>query len=588
MATYPAAASTPRGTSVLAIVVVIAILYLAKDVLVPLALAILFSFLLAPAVRRLEGWHLGRIPSTLIVVILAFSLVGAVMWVAGHQAISLVARLPEYRVNISEKIRAVRAPSEGRLGQAAEAIKDLEEEASPERAPIAVMEAPATPYQALAEYLAPFAKPVGTALAVIIFTILFLLNRENMRERVIALIGPGRINLMTRAMGEASSRVSRYLYMQLVVNAMFGIPFGIALYFIGIPNAALWGLLAMVLRFIPYVGVWIAVAMPAALAFAISDDWSMVGWTLGVFFVLELILVNGVEPWLYGRSAGLSPIAIILAAIFWTWLWGPIGLLLATPLTVCVAVMGRYIPELGYLNVLLGVEPVLEPEERFYHRLIALDQEEAVDIAEKHAAANGLAATFDSVLIPALSLFETDRRKTGFEPARERYIFENLRTLIEDLESPDEIAAGQTPGVCIIPADDAADHLAALMLARLLAQTSAVITPPVQISEIAETLEQHRCKVVFISAVPPHAATHAGSLARRLRKRFPDLKILVGLWTADGDIAKPKERLLQLGVDEVVPRLADALAELHQPAELSKKSGSDPDQSPLPDRAVKA
>jgi predicted PurR-regulated permease PerM len=571
VATYPAAANAPRGTSVLAIVVAVAVLYLAKGVLVPLALAILFSFLLAPAVRRLEGWHLGRIPSTLIVVFLCFSLVGAVIWVASHQAISLVAKLPEYRGNISEKIRAVRAPSEGRLGQAAEVIKDLEEEAAPERPPIAVKETPATPYEALAEYVAPFAKPVGTALAVIIFTILFLLNRENMRERVIALIGPGRINLMTRAMSEASYRVSRYLYMQLVVNSMFGIPFGIALYFIGIPNAMLWGLFAIVLRFIPYAGVWIAVAMPAVLAFAISDDWSMVGWTLGVFFALELILINGVEPWLYGRSAGLSPIAIILAAIFWTWLWGPIGLLLATPLTVCVAVMGRYIPELGYLNVLLGVEPVLEPEERFYHRLVALDAEEASDIAEKHAAANGLAATFDDVLIPALSLVEIDRRKKGLEPARERYIFEHLRNMVEDLESPEATPNAQIPAVCIIPADDAADHLAALMLARLLPHTAVVVAPPVQVSEIAETIEKQHCKVVFISAVPPHAATHAGSLARRLRKRFPDLKILVGLWTADGDIAKAKERLAQLGVDEVVPRLSDALTQLHQPA---KESGS--------------
>jgi predicted PurR-regulated permease PerM len=588
MATYPAAASTPRGAYVMGAVVAVAILYLAKEVLIPLALAILFSFLLAPAVRRLENWHLGRIPSTLIVVFLCFSFLGAVIWVAGNQSLSLVAKLPEYRENIIEKIRAVRAPSAGKLGQAAEVIKDLEEEASPERPPIAVKETPATPYEALAEYVAPFAKPVGTAFAVIIFTILFLLNRENMRERVIALIGPGRINLMTRAMGEASYRVSRYLYMQLIVNAMFGIPFGIALYFIGIPNAMLWGLLAIVLRFIPYAGVWIAVAMPALLAFAISDDWSMVGWTLGVFFALEMVLVNAVEPWLYGRSAGLSPIAIILAAIFWTWLWGPIGLLLATPLTVCVAVMGRYIPELGYLNVLLGVEPVLEPEERFYHRLIALDAEEAFDVAEKHLAAKGLASTFDDVLIPALSLVEIDRRKKGIEPARERYIFEQLRNIVEDLESPEAAPAAQTPDVCVIPADDTADYLAGLMLARLLSQNTVVFTPPVQLSEIADTIQKQQCKVVVISAVPPHAATHAGSLARRLRKRFPNLKIIVGLWTANGELSKAKERLQQLGVNEVVPRLADALTQLQQPARKSEKSGSEPGQSKLPDRTAKA
>src|SRR6185503_9579710 len=170
---------------------------------------------------------------------------------------------------------------------------------------------------------------------------------------------------------------SRYLYMQLVVNAMFGIPFGIALYFIGVPNAMLWGLLGVLLRFIPYAGVWIAVAMPAVLAFAIADDWTMVAWTMGAFLALELVLVNAVEPYLYGRSAGLSPIAIIAAAIFWTWLWGPVGLLLATPLTVCVTVIGRYVPELGYLNVLLGVEPVLTPDQRFYQRLVALEQDEA-------------------------------------------------------------------------------------------------------------------------------------------------------------------------------------------------------------------
>ena len=208
----------------------------------------------------------------------------------------------------------------------------------------------------------------------IVFTILMLLHRENMREKLIGLIGPRRINITTQALDEASYRVSRYLFMQLVMNACFGIPFGIALYFIGIPNAMLWGLLATLLRFIPYAGVWIAVSMPVVLAFAISDGWAEVGWVLGVFLALELVLVNIVEPLVYGRSAGLSPIAIILAALFWTWLWGPVGLLLATPLTVCVAVMGRYIPELGYLNVILGVEPVLTPQARFYQRLVAMDE----------------------------------------------------------------------------------------------------------------------------------------------------------------------------------------------------------------------
>src|SRR6185503_681347 len=218
----------------------------------------------------------------------------------------------------------------------------------------------------------------------------------------------------------------------------FGIPFGIALYFIGIPNAMLWGLLATLLRFIPYAGVWIAVSMPLALAFAISDGWSELTWVLGVFLGLELVLINIVEPLVYGRSAGLSPIAIILAALFWTLLWGPIGLLLATPLTVCVAVMGRYIPEMGYLNVILGVEPVLSPQARFYQRLVAMDEDEAEDLAEEFANEKGLLALYDEMVIPALGLAEQDRHAHTLEDQRERFIFETVRDLVEYLEDRTE------------------------------------------------------------------------------------------------------------------------------------------------------
>ena len=443
-----------------------AILYLAREVLIPLALAILLSFLLAPVVRRLEHWRLGRVPSTLIAVLVGFSLISGIGYVAARQALSLAAKLPEYRDNIGAKIRAVRGQQDSTLGKAADAIKQLENEASTESAPIAVAETAPSPSAALVEWVSPFVKPVGTAGAVLIFTILLLLNRESMRERLIGLIGTRRINVTTQALGEASYRVSNYLYMQLVVNACFGIPFGIALWLIGIPNAMLWGLLGTLLRFIPYAGVWVAVAMPAVLAFAIFDGWVQVAWTLGVFLALELILVNAVEPWLYGRSAGLSPIAIILAALFWTWLWGPVGLLLAVPLTVCVAVMGRYIPELGYLNVMLGVEPVLSPEARFYQRLVARDQDDAVTLAEEYAAEHGNAEVFDTLLIPALALIETDRHKGALEQQNERFAFDVMRQIFELLPERDEQPAA--PHVCILPARDEADELAGAMLARLL------------------------------------------------------------------------------------------------------------------------
>jgi predicted PurR-regulated permease PerM len=551
--------TTSKTSSLAGLLIAAAILYLAREVLIPLALAILLSFLLAPLVRRLEHWRLGRIPSTLIAVVVGFALITGIGVIAASQALSLTAKLPEYRANISKKIRAVRKPQEGSIGKAAEVIKELESEAAPGATPLAVTETPPTAFAALREWIDPFVKPVGTALAVVVFTILLLLNRENMRERLIGLIGAQRINVTTQALGEASYRVSNYLYMQLVVNACFGIPFGIALWLIGIPNAMLWGLLGTLLRFIPYAGVWVAVAMPAMLAFAIFDGWSEVAWVLGVFVILELLLVNLLEPWLYGRSAGLSTIAIILAALFWTWLWGPVGLLLAVPLTVCIVVMGRYIPELGYLNLLLGVEPVLPPEARFYQRLVARDRDEAMMLADEYAAEHGQAALFDTLLIPALTLIETDRHKGALEPETERFAFETMRQILDELRE-DGTETTAAAHVCVLPARDQADELAGAMLARLL--------PGAQLfsakSLAAETLEQigeGACRVMCISAVPPQAASHAIYLARRLKKQFPKLRIVVALWTNEG-VDKVRPRLLGAGIDEVATRLPDVLAQL--------------------------
>ena len=559
--------------SVIGLLVAAAILYFAKEVLLPLALAILLSFLLAPLVQRLESWKLGRIGSVLVVVLLALALVASIGTVAGMQAVSLAAKLPEYRHTIGEKIRALRAPKQhSTLGKAAKALKDIEKEAQPEK-PLAVKETPGSAYEELALYAAPLATPAAMTLAVIVFTILMLIDRENMRERLLALVGPRRLNVTTRAMAEASTRVSRYLGMLLVVNACFGIPFGIALWVIGVPNALLFGLLGMLLRFVPYVGVWVAAALPIALAFAISDGWSMALWTIGVFLALELVLAYVVEPWLYGKSVGLTPIAIIAAVLFWTWLWGPAGLLLATPLTVCVAVVGRHIPELGYLNVLLGVEPVLSDEERFYQRLLALDHEEAGALLEKYATAHGLAAGLEKVLVPALALAERDKARGMLEPARERFIYEHAEAIIERLAAP--ATADEGTAACLVPAHDRADEIAAAALARLLpAGRAHLLSAPASASEVAEAVARQGCRVVCISSVPPHAAGHAAALTRRLRRHDAGLKIVVGLWGGER-VAGSSERLTQLGADVVASRLSEAVdALLRQPAAETPRPAS--------------
>jgi predicted PurR-regulated permease PerM len=556
----------PRRSSLIGLVFATAVLYLAADVLIPLALAILFAFLLAPAVRHLERWKLGRVSATLVVALFAFGVILGVSAVAATQALSLAAKLPEYRQNIVSKIHKLRHPDRrSTLGKAAEAIKDIEKQAAPDRPPMPVKETPGSAFEALGDFLAPVAKPAAMTLAVIVFTVLFLLNLEAMRERLIGLLGTGRINATTRAMGEASYRVSRYLGTQFIVNAMFGIPFGIALWLIGIPNALLFGLLGMVMRFVPYVGVWIAAAMPIALSFAISDGWAPVLWTAGVFVVLELLLAYVVEPWLYGKSAGLSPIAIIAAVLFWTWLWGPIGLLLATPLTVCVAVIGRHIPEFGYLNMLLGTDPVLTPSERFYQRLLALDPEDAAKMVEHQASVHGAARTFDEVIIPALSLAEIDRRQGALEPARERFVFDQIRRMVEKLELPASATPIAPASICIVAAHDEADRIGALMAAKVVAPAQAcIVGAPALAAEIAHTVSERQCTTVLISAVPPKAAHYAGYLARRLRRELPNVKIAVGLWAGDSDVRVARERLLKLGVDQVLSRVGETPSVLRQ------------------------
>jgi predicted PurR-regulated permease PerM len=562
----PPGGAFPRGISMVALVATVAALYFGRDVLIPVAVAVLLTFLLAPATRGLEHLGFGRGVATLLVAIFAFGVIGSVGWVVTDQAVSLAASLPEYRVNITKKIRSLKGSPHGELGKAAEAVKEIHKQAVPSAPPLAVTETPATPIKQLEELVKPFAKPVGMSLVVIVFTILLLLNRENMRDRLIALMGAKHINVTTQALGEVSDRVSRYLLMQLFVNSCFGIPFGIALYLIGLPNAALWGMLAIVLRFVPYAGAWIAASLPAFVAFAISDDWSMMAWTIGVFLALEITLVYVVEPWLYGRSTGLSALAVIGATVFWTWLWGPVGLLLATPLTVCLVVVGRHIPQLGFLHLMLGAEPALEPGARMYQRLLSREVSEASQLAADHRAEHGEAALYDDMLIPALRLAEKDRKDGALTPSGERSIVEGVQRMLDEPVAQDESPV-DIPSICVASAREGVDYLAAQMLARLLPAPQAAQAAPghPQIApELLEAIEQRRCELVLISAMQPPAATHAESLCRRLRQRFPGLKILVGLWAPDGDVAKAAVSLKAAGADAVVTTLRGAIQRLRE------------------------
>ncbi len=589
---------------------VVTILYVGRQLLIPLALAAMLTFLLAPLVGYIERW-IGRIAAVLIVVAMLFSVFGGAGWLLTRQLIDLAAKLPNYQTNIDNRLNAIRLPTGGAFGRFSHSVSELQKQmpdsleppanapgpvpetkataaarsrnlpAGQQPMPVRIVESQSRLPQILQTTATGLLGPLGTAGLVSLLLIFMLLKREDLRGRMIRLIGQGRISATTRAMDDAGSRVARYLTMLLLVNVSFGSCIAIGLYFIGVPNAALWGAFAAIMRFVPYVGVWIAAAVPVLISFAVSTSWLSPLLTLGLFVVLELINFNALEPWLYGSSTGVSSVALIIAAVFWTWLWGPIGLVLATPLTVCVAVMGRHVPKLQFLSVLLSEEQALAPHEECYHRLLAFGLDEANDLAEAYVKTNSLTSLYDSVLIPTVTLAEMDAQRDELGPEQRSAIHRHIQDLIEDLGSAppsksqleaDEVAeqtpfplSGPTCRVLCVPARAYRDELAGAMLVQLLRQqdfdaenASAALSS----GELVEMAAKSDPEAICMSVVTPSTLIHARYLSAKLRAQLPHVKIVVGIWGATENMAGAGERLRSSGADEVVVSLAEAVVQL--------------------------
>ena len=468
------APTRPAVTSFLTaggLVLAIGGLYFGRDIFVPFAVAILLSFVLAPLVNWLQQLKLPKIAAILVAVALAFAVIGALSVVVGTQLVQLADNLPQYQQTITQKIRSLRASSSsgGVVDKVTTTLENIGEELAspkepagaarpgtankPKREPVPVtIEAPgAQPLEVIRTIVGPLLAPLATAGVVIVFVIFILIEREDLRDRFIKLVGAGDLQRTTKALSEAGERVSRYLLMQLVVNVTYGIPIGVGLYFIGVPNAVLWGMLAAVLRFIPYLGPFLAALFPLALAIAVDPGWSMLMWTIALILGVELISNNVVEPWLYGSSTGLSSFAIIIAAVFWTTLWGPVGLFLSTPLTVCLVVIGRYVPQLEFLGVLLGSDPVLAPEERFYQRLLAGNIEEAVEIAETYVDEKSSHEFYDEVAIPALRLAENDRQRSTSDIGYRRVVADGATAVVREVaEHVSETKSSRIPARALL------------------------------------------------------------------------------------------------------------------------------------------
>ena len=554
------------------IVLVIASLYWAQAVLIPVALAILLTFLLNPAVTVLQRNGLGRAPAAVLVVVLVSVIVLATGWVTASQMSSLAYELPKYKDNITQKIADFRHASKGgaleKVQDAVETVtSELKRDAPPRTAlkePVAVVVEPAS----LLSRAPSMLELLAHASLVFVLVIFMLIERGTLLDRLIRLVGYSRVTVTTKALEEAGQRISRYLVMQSIINGSYGCAVGLGLLLIGLPYALLWGFLAAFLRFIPYVGPTLAALLPMALSLAVFIGWMKPLLVGGLFLILELGTNLVLEPLLYGRSAGVSQVALLVAIAFWTWLWGPIGLLLATPLTVCLGVLGKHVPQLAFLGVLVNDETVTELN-RYYQRLVARDQDGAAEIVEGHLKTQPLGAVYDEVLVPALCYAKQDRRQDSLTEDEAQFIVRATREVVEDLDTrplqtappatdaaavpADEDAAAPLPKALILgcPARDEVDELALLMFRQLLdpARYEVELTKAQMVtSELVALVARTSPALICIGAVPPGGLAQARYRCKRLRARFPDLKIVVGRW---GFKENAEETLAQLRADGI-------------------------------------
>ena len=587
------------------LVSVVAVLYLAREILIPLAFAVTLSLILAPAIAWLEKLRLGRVPAALLVMLMSMAGAGAIGWVIFNDLVDVANQLPQYQQNIHKKLEAIRAPNTGAVGRAAASVKELGKELASPPAPVAppmasnragpriapnaasgplpvqVVEKPANELLYVRDMIQPFLGPLGVFGMVVIFSLFLMIGHNDLRDRLFRLVGVSQLNVMTQALNDATSRVSKYLLLQLLVNVGFGVLCGTGLFLIGVPYAVLWGAVAAILRIVPYIGAPVAASLPFMLSLAVFDHWMQPLLVFLMFSTIEIVTGNWVEPWLYGVHTGVSSLALILTTVFWTVLWGPAGLILSTPLTVCVVVLGRYVPQFAFLHILLGDEPALVEEAKFYQRLLAMDDQEARTVIDRYLNEHSLLELCDSVLIPALTLAEHDRHKGALDQDREEFLFLSVKEMLAELAEraaraalADVAAAGDAKPapacgrIFCIPASDEADEVTAAMLALLLEHSGCIVlpfTPDPGLQQL--TFVQPAADDVFcISALPPFAFAHARTLSHQLRVRFPKIRIVVGVWGFAGDTERAMERFQAPRPDRLVTSLADAIQAVLNPA----------------------
>jgi len=579
------------GVSLLLFAGIVLLLLVAKVVLIPLAFALTLSFLLVPAVMLLEKRGVRRKAAVAIVTAVTCACVVLGAYFLSREVLFIARTLPGYRANVQKKIEGLHASSEGSLAAAVGMIEDMSRElaAGPtaERGQVVsvrVVSDGSDELQTAAKSIYSILEPFGQAGIVVVFTIYLLMNREDLRHRLLLLAGMGNINVMTQALGEASGRISQYLAMQFQVNALYGILFGGGLFFLHVPDAALWGAIIGTLRIVPYIGALLGMLLPLMLLIAMSASWWSPVLVLGLFLVLEATVANLVEPWLFSSRTGISSLALLGSAVFWFVVWGWPGLVLSTPLTVCLVVLGQYVPRLSFLHNLLGTNAKLSPAALLYERLLAMDQTEAWKIAERYLHGNPLARLYDAVILPVLRLSEEDKLKGVLSDVRWKFVLLSLGDVVarlsdyEPTESSEEEQSDKSISivdkrarrqpefaVVCVSAGDTADELPTVMLTQLLEHAGfQTLTIPADAlsEEILRGLAEETDTVIFLSALQPFAFARTRALCQHVRSHLPENRIAVALWSAGEDA---DEMLTQFGAghpNRVVSTLAQATAQI--------------------------
>ena len=552
---------------------------IAQEVFIPIALAMLLTFVLAPVVERLQRWRLPRVAAVIVTVAFAFSVLGGLGWLLASQVSTLADDLPQYKDNLTAKIRQVRRVGKSDTIEKAqstvkEVIGELQKDDGAARSkppqPVVVQKEPPVGLAGLRAALGPISDVLASAGLVIVLVVFMLIERQRLLDRIIRLGGTGRVTLTTKILTEAAARISRYLQMQSLINTGFGAAIGTELFLIGAPYALLFGVLAGVLRFVPYVGAWVAAGMAALVSLAVFDGWREPVMVLALFVVVELLIYLVVEPLLYSHSAGVSPLALLITLAFWTWLWGPIGLILGTPLTVCLVALGRHVPEMQFIVVLFGDEPVVPTDVAFYQRLLKRHEDEARTVLDEHVKAHPGADLYEEVLLPALARVRRDAARSALTAEESAFITSATRRILDDLDQSALSAAsardeGGTAATAALralacPARDAVAAAALRMLASRVAPDGVrleVVDPGLLAAEVVERVAAVEPGVVVVASLAQGGLAHARYVLKRLRARFPDLPLVAACWSPSGDRDEAFAALLDAGASEVATTLRE-------------------------------